>query len=54
MHQTITIPKIDVPRSATAIAMRARAQKAGPHRDRRQGRGNPRSEARRQVRGEAS
>lgn len=39
-------------RSFTAIAMRARAQKGGPHKDRRQGRGNPRSEAQRSWRRE--
>lgn len=41
-------------RLSTAIAMQQRAQKAGPHKDRRQGRGNPRTEARRSWRGEAS
>lgn len=45
-----TLPR----RSFLSVAMRARGQAAGRHRDARKGRGNPRSEARRAVREETS
>lgn len=41
-------------RSSTAVFMRMRRQSAGPHKDKRQGRGNPRTEARRTWRADAS
>jgi len=42
------------PRSEAAVLMQRRAQGAGPHKDKRNGRGNPRTEARRTWRADAS
>jgi hypothetical protein len=54
MKHAVRILKVSVPRSATAIAMRARRQSAGPHRHKLAARGNPRTEARRAWRGDVS
>lgn len=49
----IVSPK-KLPRSETAVYMQRRAQGAGPHKDKRNGRGNSRTEARRTWQGDAS